>query len=274
MNFQDMIDTTGSALPGLLAALGNNFPAVLAGYVTGTDGVDWPAHYWTDLATKCGLFRYDQTPALNLFGSGAADGADIERGAGVLSDAITAARNREAHGWDSYFYFSQDVLGDARQAVAASGLKRVRFIVANWSDSRAAAEAFIAANPDVVGVQWASPQSNPDTICPGTSKTLAELNVDLNVTQAGFFALHPVPPPPPPNWTEEIVKELPTLAQGATGADVRSVQGLLTARNYSTAIDGIFGPNTNANVRSFQAAHGLAADGIVGPNTWPKLLNV
>ena len=74
MNFQDMIDTTGSALPGLLAALGNNFPAVLAGYVTGLDGVDWPAH------------------------------------------------------------------------------------------SRATAEAFIAANPDVVGVQWASPSSNPDTI--------------------------------------------------------------------------------------------------------------
>ena len=70
--------------------------------------------------------------ALSLFGSGAADGADIERGAGVLSDAITAAQKREAHGWDSYFYFSQVVLGDARQAVAGSGLKRVHFIIANW----------------------------------------------------------------------------------------------------------------------------------------------
>jgi len=70
------------------------------------------------------------------------------------------------------------------------------------------------------------------------------------------------------------VKELATLAQGVAGADVRSVQGLLTARNDSAAIDGIFGPNTNANVRSFQAAHGLAVDAIVGPNTWPKLLNV
>jgi hypothetical protein len=196
LNFQDMIGTTGSALPGLLAALGNNFPAVLAGYVTGSDGVDWPAHYWTDLATKCGLFRYDHTPALDLFSSGAADGAHIERGPGVLAEAIIAAQIREAHGWDSYFYFFQDVLGDARQDVAASALKRVRFIIANWSDSRAAAEAFIAANPDVVGVQWASPSSNPDTICPGTSKTLAELNVNLNVTQAGFFALHPAPPPP------------------------------------------------------------------------------
>ena len=66
----------------------------------------------------------------------------------------------------------------------------------------------------------------------------------------------------------------PDLGQGATGADVRSVQGLLTARNHSTAIDGIFGPNTNANVRAFQTANGLTADGIVGPNTWPKLLNV
>jgi peptidoglycan hydrolase-like protein with peptidoglycan-binding domain len=40
------------------------------------------------------------------------------------------------------------------------------------------------------------------------------------------------------------------------------------------AIDGIFGLNINANVRSFQAAHGLGVDGIVGPNTWPELLNV
>jgi len=60
------------------------------------------------------------------------------------------------------------------------------------------------------------------------------------------------------------VKELPTLAQGATGADVRSVQGLLTPATTRPAIDGIFGLNTNANIWSFQAAHGLDVDGIVG----------
>nr|WP_245891586.1 peptidoglycan-binding domain-containing protein [Planifilum fimeticola] len=37
------------------------------------------------------------------------------------------------------------------------------------------------------------------------------------------------------------------------------------------AIDGIFGPRTEAAVRSFQKKVGIAVDGIVGPVTWKKL---
>jgi hypothetical protein len=87
----------------------------------------------------------------------------------------------------------------------------------------------------------------------------------------------PQPVPPAPNWTEQLVNNLPTLAQGAgipnPTEDVQSLQALLTARNYKTNMDGAFGPATDANVRSFQASRGLAVDGIVGQNTWTKLLN-
>jgi len=64
----------------------------------------------------------------------------------------------------------------------------------------------------------------------------------------------------------------PNVSRGQTGANVYAVQHLLTARGYATTADGEFGPNTEAKVKSFQAANGLSADGEVGPLTWPKLI--
>ena len=53
------------------------------------------------------------------------------------------------------------------------------------------------------------------------------------------------------------------------GADrVRAVQRHLRAAGVDPGpVDGRFGPLTEAAVRRFQSAHGLAADGIVGPRT-------
>jgi peptidoglycan hydrolase-like protein with peptidoglycan-binding domain len=53
---------------------------------------------------------------------------------------------------------------------------------------------------------------------------------------------------------------------------VRSLQQLLRARGHTVAVDGIFGPRTEAAVRAFQQSKGLAADGIVGPQTWGRLI--
>jgi len=74
------------------------------------------------------------------------------------------------------------------------------------------------------------------------------------------------------NWTETLVNELPTLAQGATGNDVRTVQGCLGARGHSVAIDGSYGVVTASAVRAFQSAAGITADSVAGPVTWTKLL--
>ena len=53
---------------------------------------------------------------------------------------------------------------------------------------------------------------------------------------------------------------------------MKSCQEALTSRGYPCAVDGIFGSDTEANVKKFQLDAHLAADGIVGPKTWDALL--
>jgi peptidoglycan hydrolase-like protein with peptidoglycan-binding domain len=59
----------------------------------------------------------------------------------------------------------------------------------------------------------------------------------------------------------------PLVRRGDTNHPVRSLQFLLRARGHSVAVDGIFGPLTEAAVRAFQQERGFAVDGIVGPIT-------
>ncbi len=59
-----------------------------------------------------------------------------------------------------------------------------------------------------------------------------------------------------------------TLKLGLSGEDVRKLQDALTQLGYNPgAIDGIFGSQTQAAVRTFQRDKGLVQDGIVGPAT-------
>lgn len=64
-------------------------------------------------------------------------------------------------------------------------------------------------------------------------------------------------------------------AQLSTGSynktDTRYAQQLLNQKGYGLAVDGIYGPKTQAAVRKFQKANGLSVDGILGKNTWAAL---
>jgi putative chitinase len=58
------------------------------------------------------------------------------------------------------------------------------------------------------------------------------------------------------------------LQLNSSGLEVTALQQALQAAGFSPgAIDGSFGPGTEAAVLAFQQSEGLAADGIVGPNT-------
>lgn len=58
----------------------------------------------------------------------------------------------------------------------------------------------------------------------------------------------------------------PTLRRGATGELINQIQ-----TKVGVAVDGHFGPKTEAAVRAFQTTQGLVPDGIVGPKTWRAL---
>jgi putative chitinase len=58
------------------------------------------------------------------------------------------------------------------------------------------------------------------------------------------------------------------LQLNSSGLEVTALQQALQAAGFSPgAIDGSFGPGTEAAVLAFQHSEGLAGDGIVGPNT-------
>ena len=63
-----------------------------------------------------------------------------------------------------------------------------------------------------------------------------------------------------------------TLKPGTDGVDVKYLQRRLAALGFSIAVDGKFGPATEAAVRGLQTAFGYTVDGLVGAGT-NKLIN-
>ena len=68
------------------------------------------------------------------------------------------------------------------------------------------------------------------------------------------------------------IQPWPLVRRPSDRFPVRPLQQLLRARGQAVAVDGIFGPRTEAAVKAFQRSRGLGQDGIVGPRTWEKLV--
>ncbi len=63
----------------------------------------------------------------------------------------------------------------------------------------------------------------------------------------------------------------PLTTRGDAGHPVRTLQHLLRAQRQTIAVDGEFGPKTEAAVKAVQTAKRLAVDGKVGRKTWPAI---
>jgi peptidoglycan hydrolase-like protein with peptidoglycan-binding domain len=88
-------------------------------------------------------------------------------------------------------------------------------------------------------------------IAAGPAAGLADANGSIQAT--------PAPTPEPPTTTTHHI----LLEYGSEGRQVRLLQQALGG----IKVDGVFGPETEQAVRSFQESNGLTVDGIVGPIT-------
>lgn len=206
--------TSYSVMIDAIGADAGNIPVSapkVAGYVTGSGDVPWPPAEWARF-TQAGHVRIDQSPNLTAWASGAADVADMENGAATQATVIIQGLVRQAKGWWSFVYVSAANLAGLQEAAKAAGFTKVQFWVANWNLSEA--EAADQLGGDIVSIQFASPTSNPDTVVPGGTQTLAQANVDLSVTIPAWFAYRP--PAPAVTTGVVVLEDLATIKVSST----------------------------------------------------------
>lgn len=106
-----------------------------------------------------------------------------------------------------------------------------------------------------------------------------EANGVVNKETWTALAAEPAQPPatvesnaPIENSVPVASKDATTLARGASGSKVKTLQVRLDLQGYDPGpIDGIFGARTAAAVKSFQESKNLRADGEVDEITWKAL---
>lgn len=206
------------------------FPYV-AGYVTGTSGIQWTADDWKRFPGSR-LIRiaqnYGPAPDIHEFHV-----IDIEERAYTPAEAAGLVRQRVDAGiqW-TCLYGSYGPLGETASLIRAMGdhywVGHVECGLANWNLDEAEASKLVGTLVHGMScryVQWASPESNPNTLVPGTDLTLLQANVDLSVVDTSWEPTDQPPPPPVP-------VPPPTTAQA--GLLVTYNKGLLTANVVST----------------------------------------
>jgi hypothetical protein len=181
------------------------------------------------------------------------DCLDVENGDATVDQAPVWVRLRREAGVDPACYTSASNWQHLRGAFSTAGVAEPHWWIAQWDDDP-------TVPPGAVAKQYANPDQSGG-------------HYDLSEVTDGFaWPPGKAPAPPQPLPPKEIDVQVPQLREGARGGPVVMIQATLNAKdNANLATDSIFGPATDAAVRSFQSMHGLAVDGIVGPITWQNL---
>jgi peptidoglycan hydrolase-like protein with peptidoglycan-binding domain len=154
----------------------------------------------------------------------------------------------------------------ACQFLLTEGLVEFAFQTYAWSNGTWVASAHLRQVHN--GASW---DGWPVDIC------------EAHVADYGAWGLQPAPGPTPGptpmDWTDVMITNLPNVSQGAVDPVsgsmlVHRAQAILrdVAGHAEVAVDGSFGPITEAAVRAYQRGFALTVDGVVGPHTWARLL--
>jgi len=194
----DMADTIGANSSDIPRTF-----KVIGGYVTGTSEIRWDAAEWAEFPDAVHV-RIEQGFGA-LLNPGDYDEIDVEAGAisPQIAAGMIAARVAAGYEWTTV-YATRSNLALVASAVQAHGeavwVGHVNCMLADWNLDRAEAAALVGTSVEgmtCVGVQWASPSSNPDSLVPGDTKTLRESNIDLSVVAEGWTPSTLAPPTPP-----------------------------------------------------------------------------
>lgn len=208
-----MVDTVHASVGLDLAA-----SPYVAGYVSGTADIKWTSGDWSLFGKnkKVRIWQgYGSYPGVGMY-----DVIDVESGAVGVTAAVTEILGREQAGiqWTTV-YGTASTIAAVAHALQAYGRKawngHVNCWLANWNLNHDQAAKIIGTMIDgmtCVAVQWASPSSNPNTVLPGSGKTLREANVDLSVVDGtwvpsggwGAPVVAPKPPPVPPQAVKAV----------------------------------------------------------------------
>jgi hypothetical protein len=139
---------------------------------------------------------------------------------------------------------------------------------------------------DVVTFNWDGGVSDHTGIVDhvsGTTLYTIEGNTSNGVYRRSYASYHsnanvvgwgriPAPAPTPAPTVASVCPTHPLLESGSKGVCVSYAQGLLNKKiSAGLAVDGDFGPLTDAATRRFQKLKGLVVDGQIGPKTWNAL---
>ena len=188
----------------------------VAGYVTGIGDVPWtPAEFARFAGSR--IVRINQG-AGNAVGPHDYDVLDVEQYAVTPGGAAQAHKARVDAGipWTTIYGTDstiQQVVNDIRALGDNYWIGHVNVWLANWNLNLGEATALLGTEihgASCIGVQWASPSSNPNTQVPGGYGTLSQDNIDISVVDdtwipSGGFAGNVPTPPPPTTYTGILV---------------------------------------------------------------------